>query len=253
MENIKLHSCLQALPLHHICQSSVGRIFEVWRPNSNTSLFSSLFGKTTSGSMRHSVLTYICPSSPSLFQSEYFHLEGMSSFSDHKTIPHSFQPSCVTHRLTGAGKHPPSAPNLFKRNGCGSVWVYMCVWISFLGCRHPDRFPAARADMGLQVEAGRGSTGVSVDRYTKYLNAVADSWLTDSITSWLSCSWICRCWFLCQLLHTQLQGLSVIEHWTPPAEALSSIPSKDSEIFLRWCKIQRTDFVLCVCMCIYCL
>lgn len=77
---------------------------------------------------------------------ECFHVEGMSSFKDHKTIPHPSLPAlCLTHSLTGAGKHLllPSTSNLSKTNSCGPVWVQACLRISQSGWWYSDRIPAA--------------------------------------------------------------------------------------------------------------
>lgn len=147
----------------------------------------------------HSSLLSLC-----LPVCECFHVEGMSSFSDHKTIPHPSLPAlCLSHRLTGAGKHLhlPSTPNLSKTSSCVSVWVRACLWISQSGWRCSDRFPAAccqvaHADIILQGEAERGcssSTGVTVDWLDKWVTATLNSRLTDWIAGWpvgLQSDWI---------------------------------------------------------------
>lgn len=125
---------------------------------------------------------------------ECFHVEGMSSFSDHKTIPHpSVSALCLSHRLTGAGKHLhlPSTPNPSKTNSCGSVWVCACLWISQSDWRCCDWFSAAccqvaYADIILQGEAEQGCssfTGFTVDWQDKWLTAVTTC-LNGCLTNW---------------------------------------------------------------------
>lgn len=108
---------------------------------------------------------------------------GMSSFSDHETIPHpSLLGFYLNHRLRVVGKHLnlPSSPHLSKINSCCSVWV--CVYeLPGHACRvlivfnsllsgGPCRYPTAGTVTTLLISLGTDFlTGQLINRHTDEL------------------------------------------------------------------------------------